>query len=123
MAKSAPYGSGFNLGRVFIGNGHRANDRIGTRMAGAHSHRFTRDGSGAHLSTANMDISDCLFGVGWNINGVREQSLYLSNRKTKKVLVDLIPPETNVTFIDLGCGLGRYSDASVARSTRLHHQE
>jgi SAM-dependent methyltransferase len=45
--------------------------------------------------------------AGFYINGVREQvPLYLSNRKTQKVLADLVPPETNVTFIDLGCGLG-----------------
>jgi SAM-dependent methyltransferase len=54
--------------------------------------------------------------AGFYINGVREQvPLYLSNRKTKKVLVDLIPPETNVTFIDLGCGLGDIV-TSVARA-------
>lgn len=45
--------------------------------------------------------------AGFYINGVREQvPLYLSNRKTQKTLADLIPPDTNVTFIDLGCGLG-----------------
>lgn len=45
--------------------------------------------------------------AGFYINGVREQvPLYLSNRKTQKTLADLIPPDTNMTFIDLGCGLG-----------------
>lgn len=45
--------------------------------------------------------------VGFYINGVREQvPLYLSNSKTQKALADLIPPGTNITFIDLGCGLG-----------------
>lgn len=45
--------------------------------------------------------------AGFYINGVREQvPLYLSNRKTQKTLADLVPPDTNVTFIDLGCGLG-----------------
>ena len=45
--------------------------------------------------------------AGFYINGVREQvPLYLSNRKTQKTLADLLPPDSNVTFIDLGCGLG-----------------
>lgn len=45
--------------------------------------------------------------AGFYINGVREQvPLYLSNSKTQKTLADLMPPDTNVTFIDLGCGLG-----------------
>lgn len=45
--------------------------------------------------------------AGFYINGVREQvPLYLSNSKTQKILADLVPPESNVTFIDLGCGLG-----------------
>lgn len=45
--------------------------------------------------------------AGFYINGVREQvPLYLSNSKTQKTIADLIPPDTNVTFIDLGCGLG-----------------
>lgn len=45
--------------------------------------------------------------AGFYINGVREQvPLYLSNRKTQKTLAELLPPDTNLTFIDLGCGLG-----------------
>lgn len=45
--------------------------------------------------------------AGFYINGVREQvPLYLSNRKTQKALADLLPPDINLTFIDLGCGLG-----------------
>lgn len=45
--------------------------------------------------------------AGFYINGVREQvPLYLSNIHTQKVIAELIPPDTNVTFIDLGCGLG-----------------
>lgn len=45
--------------------------------------------------------------AGFYINGVREQvPLYLSNRKTQKTLAELLPPDTNMTFIDLGCGLG-----------------
>lgn len=45
--------------------------------------------------------------AGFYINGVREQvPLYLSNRKTQKTLADLLPPDTNLTFVDLGCGLG-----------------
>lgn len=45
--------------------------------------------------------------AGFYINGVREQvPLYLSNSKTQNTLADLVPPDINVTFIDLGCGLG-----------------
>lgn len=45
--------------------------------------------------------------AGFYINGVREQvPLYLSNRKTQKSVAALIPPDSTMTFIDLGCGLG-----------------
>ncbi len=45
--------------------------------------------------------------AGFYINGVREQvPLYLSNRKTQKAIAELLPSDTNLTFIDLGCGLG-----------------
>lgn len=45
--------------------------------------------------------------VGFYINGVREQvPLYLSNRKTQKAVASLLPPDSTMTFIDLGCGLG-----------------
>ncbi len=54
--------------------------------------------------------------AGFYINGVREQvPLYLSNSKTQKILANMVPPETNVTFIDLGCGLGDIV-ASVSRA-------
>ncbi len=46
-----------------------------------------------------------LVGVFWNSarSGV---PLYLSNRKTKRVLAGLIPAKDGIRFIDLGCGFG-----------------
>lgn len=53
--------------------------------------------------------------AGFYSNGVSERvPLYLSNTRTKRAIVDLVPEGKDVTMIDLGCGLGGVVEA-VAR--------
>lgn len=43
--------------------------------------------------------------IFWNASSDRVP-LYLSNEKTRSALIDLVPLDRNIRFIDLGCGLG-----------------